>query len=253
MMDTVSYMSPEQVRAKELDARTDLFSFGAVLYEMATGKIPFEGSSAGEICGAILHQNPTPASQLNAQVSGEVEALINKAMAKDFNLRYQNAADIRTDLRRMKRDMESGLSLAVSSTKVTGVQAAPAAARGKLWKMIVPAAVLLTGALIVAGLYHRSHSAKPLTERDTIVLADFTNTTGEKVFDGTLKQALAIQLEQSPYLKLLSDQKVRSTLKLMDRPPDVQMNNDTTRELCQRSNKAIKPSSPEVRYPFVLS
>jgi serine/threonine protein kinase len=236
MMGTVSYMSPEQVRAKELDARTDLFSFGAVLYEMATGKIPFEGSSAGEICGAILHQNPTPASQLNAQVSGEVEALINKAMEKDRNLRYQHAADIRTDLRRMKRDMESGRSLALSSSKVTGVQEAPAAARGKLWKMVVPAAFLLVGAVIAAELYYRSHSTKPLTEKDTIVLADFTNTTGENVFDGTLKQALAIQLEQSPYLKLLSDQKVRSTLKLMDRPPDAQMNNDTTRELCQRSN-----------------
>ena len=236
MMGTVSYMSPEQVRAMELDARTDLFSFGAVLYEMATGKIPFEGSSAGEICGAILHQNPTPASQLNAKVSGEVEALINKAMEKDRNLRYQHAADLRTDLRRMKRDMESGRSLAVSSSKVTGMQEAPAATRGKLWNMVVPAAVLLVAALIAGGFYYRSHPTKPLTEKDTIVLADLTNTTGEKVFDRTLKQALSIQLEQSPYLKLLSDQKVRSTLKLMDRPRDAQMNNDTARELCQRSN-----------------
>jgi serine/threonine protein kinase/tetratricopeptide (TPR) repeat protein len=117
MMGTVVYMSPEQVRAKDLDARTDLFSFGVVLYEMATGKIPFEGSSSGEICGAILHSTPIPASQLNPHISAEVESLVNKALEKDLSLRYQHAADITTDLRRLKRDFETG-KVAQPSSKV---------------------------------------------------------------------------------------------------------------------------------------
>jgi len=108
MMGTVAYMSPEQVRAKDLDARTDLFSFGVVLYEMATGKIPFEGSSSGEICGAILHSTPIPASQLNPHISAELESLVTKTLEKDLSLRYQHAADITADLRRLKRDFETG-------------------------------------------------------------------------------------------------------------------------------------------------
>src|SRR5436190_3967280 len=114
MMGTVAYMSPEQVRAKELDARTDLFSFGAVLYEMATGRMPFEGSSSGEICGAILHATPIPPSQLNPQVSADLEALIYKALEKDLTLRYQHVADITADLRRLKRDYEPGKSIRTS-------------------------------------------------------------------------------------------------------------------------------------------
>src|SRR6266404_2357956 len=107
-LGTVAYMSPEQVRAKDLDARTDLFSFGVVLYEMATGKIPFEGSSSGEVCGAILHSTPIPASQLNPHISAEVESLVNKTLEKDLSLRYQHAADITADLRRLTRDFETG-------------------------------------------------------------------------------------------------------------------------------------------------
>jgi serine/threonine protein kinase len=219
MMGTVAYMSPEQVRAKELDARTDLFSFGAVLYEMVTGRIPFEGASSGEICGAILHQNPTPASQLNPQVPGEVEALINKALEKDRNLRYQHAADIRADLQRMKRDTESGRSLTTSSAQVLVVHRTSAAPKGKLWKIVAPGAVLLLVTLVTAALYYRSHKTRLLTDKDSVVLSDFTNTTGESVFDGTLKQALSIQLEQSPFFNVLSDSRVNATLKLMNRQP----------------------------------
>src|SRR5271154_5031425 len=122
MLGTVSYMSPEQVRAKELDARTDLFSFGTVLYEMATGKLPFDGSSSGEICGSILHQEPKPPSQLNSQVSLGLEMVIRKALEKDRNLRYQHASEMRTDLQRLKRDTEAGHMVPAASTMVPGSQ-----------------------------------------------------------------------------------------------------------------------------------
>ena len=245
MMGTVAYMSPEQVRAKELDARTDLFSFGVVLYEMATGRIPFNGSSSGEICGAILHLNPTPASQINPQVPREVETLINKALEKDRNLRYHSAADIHTDLQRMRRDKESGRSLAASSGRLVARQEALIAPGGKLRKIVAAAAAALVVALLITGgLYYRSRHAKPLSEKDTIVLSDFVNTTGESVFDGTLKQAMSIQLEQSPALKVLSDSRVNSTLRLMNRQPGEPLTSDLAQEVCQRSqSKAVLEGS----------
>ena len=231
MLGTVAYMSPEQVRGKELDARSDLFSFGAVLYEMATGKVPFEGSSSGEICGAILHQKPRPAAQLNPQLPGRVEAIISKALEKDRNLRYQHASEMRTDMRRLKLDSESGYRSAGSSVAV----AVPQAAR-KLWKLAVP--VGLVALAVAGGLYYRSHQSKRLTEKDTIVLADFTNTTGDSVFDGTLRQGLTVQLEQSPFLSLVPDQRIQQNLRLMGQPPDTRLTPEIARDLCQRTESA---------------
>jgi predicted Zn-dependent protease/predicted Ser/Thr protein kinase len=235
MLGTVAYMSPEQVRAKELDARSDLFSFGAVLYEMATGKVPFEGSSSGEICGAILHQKPRPAAQLNPHLPGQVEAIISKALEKDRNLRYQHASEMRTDMQRLKRDSESGFRSAVSSVAVAVPQAAAAHGRN-LWKLAVP--VGLVASVVAGALYYRSHQGKRLTEKDTIVLADFTNTTGDSVFDGTLRQGLTVQLEQSPFLSLVPDQRIQQNLRLMGQAPETRLTPEIARDLCQRTESA---------------
>jgi serine/threonine protein kinase/tetratricopeptide (TPR) repeat protein len=270
MLGTVSYMSPEQVRAKELDACTDLFSFGAVLYEMATGKLPFDGSSSGEICGSILHQEPKPPSQLNSRVSLGLEMVICKALEKDRSLRYQHASEMRTDLQRLKRDTETGHIVPAASTMVPGAQESgprnataqsvpisgsiPGIASSSLssvgrvagvpetslnvWKVVVPALVVIA-ALVAGSLYFRSRATKRLTEKDTIVLADFTNSTGDPVFDGTLRQGLAAQLEQSPFLSLISDQRIAQTLDLMSQPKQARLTPELARDVCQRTAGAV--------------
>ena len=225
-LGTVAYMSPEQVRGKELDARTDLFSFGAVLYEMATGALPFRGETSAVISEGIMNRAPVPALRLNPDVPPKLEDIINKALEKDRNLRYQHAADMRTDLQRLKRDTESGKS-------ATTVAEAPAVRLGKLWKITVP--VLLVALLAAGGLYYQSHQSKRLTDKDTIVLADFANSTGDAVFDDTLKTALNVSLRQSPFLNVLSDSEVAKTLQQMTRPVGTKLTPDVARELCQRA------------------
>jgi eukaryotic-like serine/threonine-protein kinase len=232
-LGTVAYMSPEQVRAKELDARTDLFSFGAVLYEMSTGTLPFRGESSGVIYKAILDAVPTPAVRLNPDVPPKLEEVISKALEKDRNLRYQNASDIRTDLQRLKRDFESEHGTAPRSGTVTVPEAHAAGVR-KLWRIVVPVLVVV---LLVAGgiYYHSRQQTKRLTEKDTIILADFANSTGDAVFDDTLKTALHVSLRQSPFLNVLSDNKVTKTLQQMTRPVGTKLTPEVTRELCLRA------------------
>ena len=221
---TMAYMSPEQARGEELDARTDLFSFGAVLYEMATGRMAFQGNTAAVVHDAILNRAPISPLKLNADLPTELAAIIDKALEKNRKLRYQNATDIRTDLQRLKRDSDS--AWLPKRTRTTS----HLEKRGK----VVAVAAIAFLALAVSGYLYFRRTPR-LSEEDTLVLADFTNTTGDPVFDDTMKQAISVQLAQSPFLNILSYARIRATLRLMAKPSDTRLTPDVASDLCQRA------------------
>jgi tetratricopeptide (TPR) repeat protein/predicted Ser/Thr protein kinase len=231
---TVAYMSPEQARGKDLDARTDLFSFGAVLYEMATGSVPFRGDTSAVMFDAILNRPPIPPVRLNPGVPPHLEDIINKLLEKDRDLRYQSAAEARADLKRLKRDTESGVTMAASgSSGRIRAAAEPVRTKRSQWKYLA-AAVLAIALAGFAGTFFARKAHGGMTEKDSILITDFVNTTTDPVFDGTLKKAVAVDLEQSPYLNVFPDQKVRQTLQFMGRPPEDRVSSEVGREICLR-------------------
>jgi len=254
---TVSYMSPEQARARPLDVRTDLFSLGVVLYEMATGAQPFRGECTADIFEAIIRHAPVPAAQLNPDVPERLQEIINKCLEKNRDLRYQHAADVCADLKRLKRDVDSQEEVLPSTEEKTVlVAAAPdsatrrygAGGSGALpseqlmvqrsrwlasWKVLAPAAVLLI-ALVAAGWHWGLSRSAGVNEKDTLLLADFENKTGDAIFDGTLRQGLAVQLQQSPYLAFAPGPQVRQALQLMGRATDERITPEMAREICER-------------------
>lgn len=265
VLGTVPYMSPEQLRGRELDARTDLFSLGVVMYQLATGVIPFRGSTSAVVADEIMNRDPVPPAQLNPAVPMELQRIIAGLLQKDRELRYQTAAEVKADLIRLLQKVsgqEQALHRPTSEPRgddaVALLPASPStwqsmwgtgkpalgprsvlqAASKRRWVVIVlsiAAIASMSGVVLYVQLRHRVH----VTEKDAIVLADVANSTGDPIFDETLKQALIVQLEQSPFLNIISDRRVAQTLRQMGRSPEQPLTMPIARELCQRVNSRI--------------
>jgi tetratricopeptide (TPR) repeat protein len=233
-LGTIAYMSPEQALGRPVDARSDLFSLGAVLYEMATGERAFPGAAAGAVFDRILNRAPREARQVNPRVPLELGDLLSRLLAKPPESRYQSAAELVSDLVRLKRAIAAQRA-AAGPTVVTRlpVQGETGAERRRPWRAVAAAGLL---GVILVGLVMTLTRPRLLSERDLVLLVGFENHTGEAVFDATLAQALAVQLGQSPFLNIVADDRVRETLPLMGLHPDAPLAGDLVRDVCQRLN-----------------
>jgi serine/threonine protein kinase len=235
---TIAFMSPEQVQGEELDPRTDLFSFGVVIYEMATGHLPFDRKTVGATFAAILHEPRESVTRWNSQLPVKLDEIISKALQKDRHLRYQHASEIRSDLQQLKDVIKFAPETPANSKSIATPRGKLAVSQKNALKLVLPVGIIvlaLLGAIIFGLSHRRSSQASKLTEKDAVVLADFANSTGDPVFNNTLKQALSVSLRQSPFLNILSDGRVRATLAMMTKPPNIQITNDVAREICQRT------------------
>lgn len=278
VLGTSQYMSPEQARGKAIDVRTDIWSFGVVLYEMAAGRPPFKGETKTDVIVAIAQSEPVPLARFAPNVPAEFEWIVMKALRKNVDERYQTLRELESDLKKLKQRLEfhtelersmgseiltSSLSVArpvLPDTEISGsppgstvpapvdvkvTAAAPSATQTRIsstepirdkvkrnkWAVVTVAAVLIAVAIFFAW---SSRKRATLTDKDTILLADFVNITGDQVFDGTLRQALAVQLGQSPFLNIFSEERVREALRFMERSPDERVTRDVAREICRR-------------------
>jgi tetratricopeptide (TPR) repeat protein len=229
---TTAYMSPEQVRGEEIDARSDLFSLGVVLYEMAVGKRPFAGKNRIVLMDAILNQMAVAPSSMNPALPPALDPIILGCLGKTREQRYQSAAEVCADLKRLPGKTESKqAAVAVSPPTVRMSQQ-------RFGTLRVAAAGGVLALVVAASIYWPFHRTHALGPKDTIVLADFANSTGDPVFDGTLRQGLAVQLEQSPFLSLISEERIQQTLRLMGQPTNMRLTPEIAREICERTASA---------------
>ena len=218
---TPLYMSPEQASGKALDCRTDLWSLGAVLYEMLAARPPFPGDGNLAVMHAIVHDAPPKLRELRPDLPPEVDRIVARALEKDLARRYPSASEMAADL----------------SAALDGSGGTPARFRAaRPARLMVPAAAAVL-ALLAAGYLFLQRKTK-LTDRDTVVLAEFENKTGDAVFDGTLRQGMAVQLEQSPFLSLVSEERIQHVLGLMGQPKDARLTPQVAKEVCERVGSA---------------
>ena len=225
---TPAYMAPEQVRGDDLDMRVDIFALGLLLYEMATGRQAFAAKSPGAIIEAILTRTPASVRTVNPEIPARLEEIIGKCLEKDRDKRYADAGAVRADLQQLKRVMETG-----QLTQSTAALAAQS--RGLGWRAVAAGAAVVVGLVAAGGWLYGTRRAHALTQTDTIVLGDFANKTGDPIFDDTLRQGLAAQLQQSPFLSLVSEQRIQQTLRLMGKPADSKLSPAIAGDLCQRA------------------